>query len=217
MFAVTIPKPCHEDWQKMTPTNNGAFCSSCAKEVIDFTNMSDDDVKNYLLNRSDEKLCGRFNKQQIDRIKIYLPANIFTTKMAGWKKFMAIVLIAFSSSLIGCDVIYSGATMGKVFVEQSTLTGDTNYVTTGVTLVPPTKASPDSTDCNKKIMGKLIAPPLEKLTGTVVIIQGVRITNNPNSTGMIKLDSVLEIKVDTMAMKIENSADTSDCGKEQFY
>jgi hypothetical protein len=65
MFKINIPKPCHEDWQKMMPTNKGAFCKSCSKEVIDFTNMNDAEVKHYLLNRTSEKLCGRFKQQQL--------------------------------------------------------------------------------------------------------------------------------------------------------
>ena len=104
MLYIRIPKPCHEDWQKMTPTSHGAFCKLCTKEVIDFTEMSDEEVTHYLLNRNNEKLCGRFKEQQIDRIKINLPSNIFSRRMAGWKKFMAIVLLAFSTTLIGCDV-----------------------------------------------------------------------------------------------------------------
>ena len=39
--SLYIPKPCHEDWNKMTPTQQGKFCSSCSKQVIDFSLMSD--------------------------------------------------------------------------------------------------------------------------------------------------------------------------------
>ena len=172
MLTIRIPKPCHEDWQKMTPTSLGAFCKSCRKEVIDFTKMNDEEVTHYLLNRNNEKLCGRFKQQQIDRIKISLPSNIFSRRMASWKKFMAIVLLAFSTTLIGCDVILNRNTKGEVLVklQPNTITGDTIYTTTGVPIIPIEEPKVDTTKCSNILMGKLKAPK-EPVTGTIKFIK----------------------------------------------
>jgi hypothetical protein len=64
--SIYIPKPCHEDWNKMTPTQQGKFCSACSKQVIDFSLMSDNQIINVLSNQS-EKLCGRFDVEQLQR------------------------------------------------------------------------------------------------------------------------------------------------------
>jgi hypothetical protein len=49
----------------MRPTERGAFCNSCQKEVIDFTSMTDREVMEYL---SKNKLgCSRFRSDQLDR------------------------------------------------------------------------------------------------------------------------------------------------------
>ncbi|MFT5779486.1 MAG: hypothetical protein ACI837_002445, partial [Crocinitomicaceae bacterium] len=37
---IKIKEPCSEDFAKMTPTQQGAFCDKCAMEVYDFTNKS---------------------------------------------------------------------------------------------------------------------------------------------------------------------------------
>ncbi len=58
-----IPKPCHEDWDKMTPSEKGRFCSSCSKEVVDFTAMNKVDIIDFLERKN--KVCGRFKKGQI--------------------------------------------------------------------------------------------------------------------------------------------------------
>lgn len=67
MFIVKIPEPCTENWDKMTPDNNGRFCGSCQKTVVDFTQMSDEQVKNFLLDNKHKNTCGRFNTAQLGR------------------------------------------------------------------------------------------------------------------------------------------------------
>lgn len=62
---ISIPEPCHEDWNNMTSTQKGRFCEVCTKEVVDYTSFSDEQLIKYL-NR-EQHLCGRFNKQQLNR------------------------------------------------------------------------------------------------------------------------------------------------------
>jgi hypothetical protein len=52
----------------MKPETNGRFCGSCEKSVVDFTGMSDFSIVNYLENHTNEKVCGRFTKPQLDRV-----------------------------------------------------------------------------------------------------------------------------------------------------
>jgi len=66
-IQLSIPEPCHENWNRMTPTEQGRFCKSCAKEVIDFAMMTDTEVLNYFSNLSNSKVCGRVMPSQLDR------------------------------------------------------------------------------------------------------------------------------------------------------
>ena len=73
-IQLSIPEPCHENWDSMAPTEQGRYCNACAKEVIDFSNMSDSDVLNYFLRKKkDEKVCGRAYPDQLDRDIMALP------------------------------------------------------------------------------------------------------------------------------------------------
>jgi len=65
-IAIHIPQPCHEDWQQMTPVDKGRFCQSCAKQVVDFSLMTDRQVLNYLSTASG-RVCGRFAEDQLQR------------------------------------------------------------------------------------------------------------------------------------------------------
>ena len=64
MFQIKIPNPCHENWEKMTPTQKGAFCKVCSKEVLDFTHSSQSKIKDSLLEEKDP--CVRILQSQMD-------------------------------------------------------------------------------------------------------------------------------------------------------
>lgn len=63
---LSIPKPCHEDWDKMTPTEKGRHCLNCQKEVVDFTAMSDQEIL-AIFSKNKTGLCGRFHTDQLNR------------------------------------------------------------------------------------------------------------------------------------------------------
>ncbi len=73
LFKIYIPEPCFEDWDKMTPTEQGAFCGVCSKDVIDFSKKSDEEIQRYLAENANAKICGRFNVSQICEEKDEVP------------------------------------------------------------------------------------------------------------------------------------------------
>ncbi|MGV6828098.1 MAG: carboxypeptidase-like regulatory domain-containing protein, partial [Flavobacteriales bacterium] len=64
-IKIQIPEPCHENWYQMTPTEQGKFCKVCTKEVLDFTQITDEDLVKKVMQGN--KLCGRFKASQLDR------------------------------------------------------------------------------------------------------------------------------------------------------
>ena len=61
---LSIQNPCSENYDQFKKTFNGGYCTSCAKEVIDFTNKSSEEIKNYFTNNTN-KTCGRFKSEQL--------------------------------------------------------------------------------------------------------------------------------------------------------
>jgi len=77
--SLYIPTPCHEDWNKMTPNQQGKFCASCCKQVVDFSLMSDNQSA-ALLSHQPGKLGGRLGADR-------LQAPLFATKMKKKKSW----------------------------------------------------------------------------------------------------------------------------------
>lgn len=65
-ITLSIPEPCHEGWDNMTPSEKGRFCSSCQKEVVDFTGMTDDELFTFFAQKTQGSVCGRTHISQLD-------------------------------------------------------------------------------------------------------------------------------------------------------
>ena len=73
-ISLAIPTPCHENWEEMTPMQNGKFCSNCQKKVIDFSLMSDREIIAYFEGQNGI-VCGRMTQSQLARPLSYQPAK----------------------------------------------------------------------------------------------------------------------------------------------
>lgn len=96
-IQLSVSEPCHENWDKMSPVNQGRFCGSCQKQVVDFSVMSDGELLQFFQKPSTGSVCGRFMNDQLDRkldvpkkkfpwfsyaLQILLPA-LFVTKVSA--------------------------------------------------------------------------------------------------------------------------------------
>lgn len=80
-MKITIPKPCHENWEMMAHEEKGRFCSVCSKTVYDFTALSDQELINAFPDQ-EENVCGRFNEFQLNRDLQYSFINALFIKFA---------------------------------------------------------------------------------------------------------------------------------------
>jgi hypothetical protein len=84
---LQIPEPCHEIWANMKPMEQGRFCGSCSKTVIDFSSMTDRQLFEFFQNYSGGA-CGRFHNDQLNRnIVVEQP------KRTGWFRYVLTLLM----------------------------------------------------------------------------------------------------------------------------
>lgn len=106
---LSIPNPCQEDFSKMTPSQRGAFCNKCAIDTYDFRKLSNLEIKEILLQKSNEPKCGQFYPKQIDEFN--RNARISNGKRK-WKYFTALASITL---LIGsCADVANKTGLAKV-------------------------------------------------------------------------------------------------------
>ncbi|WP_138432771.1 energy transducer TonB [Winogradskyella algicola] len=102
-YSISIPKPCHEDWSKMTPNEKGRFCKSCTKTVVDFTKMSPDAIQHYLHNNKDQRICGHIKQSQLDSINLRIPEAIIHQNQSFHRLFLLALLISMGMTLFSCE------------------------------------------------------------------------------------------------------------------
>lgn len=99
-LTLHVNDPCSESWKQMTPNQQGRHCMSCAKTVVDFTQMNDLELMDWWKNKKqEERTCGRFREDQLQR-EMPLP---LVNQQTWWRKAIAFaaVLLFGGVSLFG--------------------------------------------------------------------------------------------------------------------
>lgn len=186
-MRISIEQPCHENWERMTPNEQGAFCGACQKTVIDFSSKSLTDIKDFFgILKSCDTVCGRFKARQLDEMEF----DHFFNRFRSWHFFRKAAVISF---LVFGSTLFTGCSQRAVPEE---LTGSSRFSDTTMkktvvvrdTIQEPTKKADAKKSGRKKtstvkkdttlttraipqtepmIMGGLKAPEPEITTGKV--------------------------------------------------
>lgn len=151
-YKITIPEPCQEDWNKMSPNENGRFCSSCAKNVVDFTTMLPDEIQHYFATNKDNRICGKFRKSQLDTITIQIPSRVLYSQTQYHKVFLLALFISMGTTLFSCaDKEGNKQKIDKVEIIRDTT--EIKTMTVGMLLPPKSNDS----------LNQVLLPPPPKI------------------------------------------------------
>lgn len=101
-YSILIPKPCHEDWNTMTPKEKGRFCDTCSKTVIDFTAMKTQEIQDFIAENKSNRICGHFKQTQLDSINLHIPSHVLSKQHSFHKLFLLALMIVMGTSLFSC-------------------------------------------------------------------------------------------------------------------
>lgn len=120
-MKIAINEPCHENWNAMQPNNDGAFCLSCQKNVIDFSKKSIHEIKDFFSSISQvDNVCGRFKSKQLEELNF----DDFFEKFKKWRlpyKLAIILFFTFGFGLFSCQTNSTSLVTGETaYVEKDT-------------------------------------------------------------------------------------------------
>lgn len=101
-YKITVPKPCHENWNGMSPDATGRFCRSCTKSVVDFTSKNATEIQEYFI-ANPGNTCGRFKHGQLDAVIIKIPKQLVFTQVHFHKMFLLALFISMGTTLFSCQ------------------------------------------------------------------------------------------------------------------
>ena len=195
-LQLQIPVPCHENWNNMTPEQQGRFCLSCQKTVVDFTTMTDAQILSYFQTAS-ANTCGRFSSDQLNRNLTSTPA-----RKSNWFKYfihfiIPAVLVASKSYAQG-EVKRRPAVCNTPIKPDSTkrfLTGDV-----------------DSNKEHQIISGRVLDNYDNPIAGTAVAIKGAKHGTVTDAQGYFKIDAALpayliasSVGFETIELKVDQN------------
>ncbi len=134
-MEISIKKPCHENWESFTPNEQGAFCGKCVKTVVDFSNKSLDEIKDFFSAKQDEKICGRFEKTQLTSLSF----DAFYNEFRGFnftKRFAVILYLTFGMWLFNAS---SGSAQSTIHEKGDVEIKVDHSIMGGVRAMPPKK------------------------------------------------------------------------------
>ncbi|BCY27609.1 carboxypeptidase-like regulatory domain-containing protein [Flavobacterium okayamense] len=168
-FYLNIDSPCSEDFNSFTPTKEGGFCSSCTKNVVDFTKLSHEEINTYFNNKRNNNICGRFKTEQLNTIRDpqYKRSNFF-----GYLSGIAIACLTFfnSSNLQAQEIKNQNETNDK------------------------TKIKTEDTKEQKLITAKgIVSDDLGPIAGASVTLEGTNITTTTDFDGNFEFPKKLKV------------------------
>jgi len=167
-LTLTIPAPCGENFNAMTPVKGGKFCGSCEKTIVDFRTMNDYQILQFY-KQNNGKICGVFNNRQLNRA---MPFPMEVKPSSNWKAIAALAAgVLFSGGLISQT---TAPTIGKVAVATQTIN--------------QSPQAEEATTPNKVIRGTIKDQEVgEALFGANILIKGTKIGTSTDFDGHFEL------------------------------
>lgn len=201
-IKFSVPKPCHEDWNAMTPDQKGRFCAACSKTVVDFTNLDNTEVQEYLSENKGSRICGRFTNEQLNpKFKLTVPQSVLYQKRSFHKAFLLALFVTMGTTLFSCKN-FNNQTLGEVSVIEDSISVQKN---TGEQAYEVGEVAPDSS-----VKGKVLPEPPKPKINEVKFFKPVQSEEIEVEVSDVTVGIVMPSPPDTEIVEPLNPKETKD-------
>lgn len=96
---VEIKTPCYENLDAKKPGEQGNYCKSCQTLVIDFTQMTPEEISAYFSDKKNQSVCGTYNRADVKTDDAFY--NVISLLHAKKMRFLAFLIVGILV-LTGC-------------------------------------------------------------------------------------------------------------------
>ncbi len=128
-IQITIPHPCHQSWDEMTPQGQGRYCAHCQKTVTDFSGWSDTALYDFFAKNKGREVCGRFRAEQLNRgIVPYQPQSRLYKLFIGLGLTLALMQLPVQQTFARPPFIYTQSQQNEAVNDNNPATDTVVYV-----------------------------------------------------------------------------------------
>jgi hypothetical protein len=182
-----------ENWAAMAQNETGKYCLNCSKNVVDFTNLSDQETIE-IITQSTTKICGRLNSSQLNRLMILNQGYIHHSRFYNF--FAGLLLIGTSNNVKALDQKNQIETASHIDAQKKTQNG----------FISNDKIFQTDDPVKNTIKGKVIdSETKEVIEFASIVIKGTKTGCSSDINGNFKLvipDSLLTEKINIIASYI---------------
>ena len=182
-MKLSISKPCSENYQYMSPTEKGRFCASCKKEVIDFTSLTDSQIREFFLSQN-SRVCGRLSSTQLSHI--YESSAKSHPIKHNWIAAVFSTLLVVSTSNLKAETTWKDVLRMPFNFKLSTCEKDRGLL---------------SSDSLKIVRGKVKDQSGETLPGAAVKLEGTEIETISLSDGSFEIKVPAHLKFTAVVLQ----------------
>ncbi|WP_298517221.1 hypothetical protein [uncultured Kordia sp.] len=208
---LKLNKACSEQWGNMTPNEKGSFCDVCAKNVIDFTQLSPLEISEKIKNSKGE-ICARLTKQQLATPLIDLHEQ--KVYKLPYSNIAASVLLASTLAVCTTSCAQNEKAPTEFVQTASSLSSKSNIKR------PQTKQTPTAADSFVTFKGKVNTDeggkPVENVKITFVTIQKI-LTTYSLADGTFSLEIPSELIDDDNVIRVSYREVTTKSGKRNDF
>ncbi|UIR56810.1 carboxypeptidase-like regulatory domain-containing protein [Sphingobacterium sp. SRCM116780] len=191
-YILNIENPCQiVQWDSMSKTESGKYCSHCSKNVVDFATLTDVEVIKYL-DRTSGVICGRLTTEQLNRLlTIKQKSNNFQFS----KILTALLILSATESSFATD---KQLTPHEFVTEPNDKQSD-NYI-------PTANKTLETDSLQKYISGKVIEEGTNRVvTLSSVFIKNTKISAQTDTLGNFKLQIPNDFVADTIILVVKHT------------